>query len=942
MPIVAALRRLRALLVLSLSSALFCSAALAEDVVLPITGTARLPDGSPAARAIVSTYGDPNIGGLDESVRADDQGRFQLGKIVSHTYRLHVRSSDGKFQTALTVPPSQARVTFARPLELRLAAAERHVVTVLSNGKPVAAAHLVAKGDSYRVSGQTAADGRVELLVPANQRLNELVAWHPELGVDGRRRLNERPRQAATELSLLRPAPLKIRVVDTENKPVANLPISMSVSTEGGNWIISADVEASHVRTNANGEATLPWAPAEKLSYVEVNLLASNWKLDEVSRDQLALRLAVVHARREVPVEGRLVMPEGESAAGVLITGFGYGPGDHGDIPVVRTRADGTFTMSVSWDHGYVMGVIDPEWASDLWTGLILAGETAMPSELTLKASRAAPTTIRVTRGPDRSPVADAWIYPRIERDFEWTDAKGEKQYAGGGPGGWLRTNGEGVALTGLGRGEHDVRLAVGDWSETRKIHVTSGQPLQIDFHRPWLADRKLVGRITRNDEAYQPSAAATVKIWSHDELSQADLVTPPIRHDGSFEFVLDAKEMSILVTDGERRLAGYLRSDAIEKGPIDLAMQPMASYSGQVVDASGLSPGRVRLRMAVKDSRAGRDWVWAAADQVTDDDGRFRYDALPAGVPLVLWGYDAKLGTESSLLSQEKLFLPGEVRAGERVAVRSAGGRSARLALAATLEQTIRDARLCGMRTLVMLQGDASATTQKVTDTLLDHEQFKEILSFRPVVVTSPVNEADAATLAQKGWAPPGEETLTLVALDDQGKTLDVTRVPLLDAQIGLELASGFVKRNMPPKRDARALVVAAREEAKRSGRRVWIVYGGPRCGPCFRLARWMDDQQGLLEKDFVIMKFLQVIDKNAQSVVGDLPVRPGDGIPWMAVTESDGTILATSNGPLGNIGFPTELENRRHLREMLDRTVQRLTPEECDELIKSLELPK
>jgi hypothetical protein len=118
-----------------------------------------------------------------------------------------------------------------------------------------------------------------------------------------------------------------------------------------------------------------------------------------------------------------------------------------------------------------------------------------------------------------------------------------------------------------------------------------------------------------------------------------------------------------------------------------------------------------------------------------------------------------------------------------------------------------------------------------------------------------------------------------------------------------------------------------------------VWIVYGGPRCGPCFRLARWMDDQQPLLEKDFVVMKFLQVIDKNAQSVAGDLPIRPGDGIPWMAITEPDGAILATSNSPLGNIGFPSELESRRHFREMLDRTAERLTPGERETLVKSLE---
>jgi hypothetical protein len=64
--------------------------------------------------------------------------------------------------------------------------------------------------------------------------------------------------------------------------------------------------------------------------------------------------------------------------------------------------------------------------------------------------------------------------------------------------------------------------------------------------------------------------------------------------------------------------------------------------------------------------------------------------------------------------------------------------------------------------------------------------------------------------------------------------------------------------------------------------------------------------------------------------------------GIPWMAITESSGAVLATSDGPLGNIGFPATIEDIRHLREMLRRTARKLAAKEQDQLAESLAQPE
>ena len=50
------------------------------------------------------------------------------------------------------------------------------------------------------VRGVTGPEGKVQLRLPATERLGELVAWHPQLGVGGLRHLNNAPADDINEL----------------------------------------------------------------------------------------------------------------------------------------------------------------------------------------------------------------------------------------------------------------------------------------------------------------------------------------------------------------------------------------------------------------------------------------------------------------------------------------------------------------------------------------------------------------------------------------------------------------------------------------------------------------------------------------------------------------------------------------------------------------------
>lgn len=63
------------------------------------------------------------------------------------------------------------------------------------------------------------------------------------------------------------------------------------------------------------------------------------------------------------------------------------------------------------------------------------------------------------------------------------------------------------------------------------------------------------------------------------------------------------------------------------------------------------------------------------------------------------------------------------------------------------------------------------------------------------------------------------------------------------------------------------------------------------------------------------------------------------GGGIPWFAIVEPNGTILATADGPQGNIGCPVQPEEIRHFEAMLASTRRQLGDEDLAAIDRALQ---
>lgn len=137
---------------------------------------------------------------------------------------------------------------------------------------------------------------------------------------------------------------------------------------------------------------------------------------------------------------------------------------------------------------------------------------------------------------------------------------------------------------------------------------------------------------------------------------------------------------------------------------------------------------------------------------------------------------------------------------------------------------------------------------------------------------------------------------------------------------------------------------IAAALARAKREDKRVLVQWGANWCGWCNLLAATMKEDKAIAKEvlyEYEVVK----IDVGRFDKHVDLAQKYGaaidGGIPFLTFLDADGKVLATSDGPQGNTGFPAAPGELAHFRTMLAKAATKITPAEIDALITSL-VPK
>ena len=181
-------------------------------------------------------------------------------------------------------------------------------------------------------------------------------------------------------------------------------------------------------------------------------------------------------------------------------------------------------------------------------------------------------------------------------------------------------------------------------------------------------------------------------------------------------------------------------------------------------------------------------------------------------------------------------------------------------------------------------------------------------------------------------GWVLMNHETGTLEASDDPDRSHDAEKIVQL------------LTMNQASPKDAMSLYETALAEARAQDKRVFMHFGAPWCGWCHRLEDWMarEEVNAILAENYIDLKI--DVDRTSGESGKDLQAKyrqSGGGIPWFVILDETGRALITSDGPKGNIGYPTinEPEGIAHLMNMLRETAPRLTDAQISHLQATLE---
>lgn len=950
-----------------------------DDGLLSLNLIVHTPDGKPAAESRVTSYSQ--LRSEIQKANTDSRGRVSIRGVFGHGVNLHARTADGKFQATLKIPASETRTKLSAPMVLTLQPAVEHQVSVMSEGMAVAGASVTVSGTCFEVSGTTEANGIVSLAVPVNERVERASAWHAERGVGGIWKHPDSPPELSTTLSLHPVAPISVRVVDDHNNAVPDLALcvtmfSFSDATAADERLVMAwSFPGAAIRTSVAGQSSFNEVPRGRTPYIHFESLDDGWKIDRIEQMTAANRTTTVYVRRLKVATGRVIMPPDVTASGLLISSNGFGPpgANYGHDLLSRARKDGSFQYRVSTAHGYCVAIMDHEWYSDLWTGLVLKSFDAEPSEIVLKAQRAVPIKVRVTQGPNHKPYPDAIVILRRDKSFRFSTEAGEIVNAMGSAMNWLEVDSNGEVRTGAPVGNIDVSAGVGLWRESKKIKVTADKPLEVEFHCavPIIVRKsELTARMTRNGSPYKPSPSLKLYAWTDFPPStieqgnstfsmQRASVThrPTLRSDQSIAVTITDDDAKVLAIDEETKLAGFVKIQKDQPaGTIE--MRPCASFQGTLLNENGEPLPKRELQNLI----GGVAFVPIGPTVVTDAEGRFSLSAIPSELPIRMSLTNDETKEGNYRIFGDLLFEVGENRADAKVKAqriadeRAPRGRQAEKVdpVSQRLPQPLRDARVSGMHVLVLLQGDNSERTSKLTkqiladdddeeddeaaDDELQTEKLNPVYYYLPMVVRKVSAKADLDFLKQHEWPRPKKNEIVLVALDASQALLGTKTLSVSESETSRKIAIEFLQQHKPAYEDAQTKLDAARTLAAKTNRRVWIVSCGPRCGPCFQLAHWLERQHELLEKDYVLVKLMGGLQANADKINDEIGGRQ-HGIPWFVITEPDGTILTTSESPTGNMGMPSSLEDIRHLRKMLEQTARHLTSDQIDQLAKSLE---
>ncbi len=834
-------------------------------------------------------------------------------------------------------------------IKLSLQVPKRQVsVKVTDKGKPVAGAKLIV-GLNEDVQLVTDDNGMARLKLLPDQKLNRLTAWTDDYriggyGFNGTPTRDPNEDEHVVELSPCRN--LKIRFIDQSGSVVPDFDFVLHVASPQPNVQYVGQTENSRMKTDSNGEAIYRWFPDWKEHHFYADSESDLWYVDrekEVVNDVAIFKLIRSRKADRKRVTGT-VRSTATDVGGFFVSVYSF-QGERkrfSDQLSAFTNADGTFSVDVLPDATYCIFGNDSKWVTNIIDLIPYQSAAAKITNPELTLSEGQQVEVLVTTGPDRKPYPNASVNFHTEHRYSWFEGK-EKQNGIGGPSWFATTDSAGRIQTPANIGKLNVSVYTPLWQNRESHDVSMGQPTKITLHREVEAKRKIHGQLRLPDglDAKLDDAKITIGALGGEAKDNQTLASAA---NGEFSFETLASPVGVFACTKDGRAAGLMVLTDQQNGT--LMLRRTIDFNGQLIGADGKPMVGIKVDATAliegKNKNEGFFFVSSSfeatkLEATTDQQGKYTIAGLPAEIKVFLRAVMSKTPEKSKYLGEvwleENESRPPMVdRIGESTATATT--------LAERLQKYLRDSRLLGYPVMVILSDKSNAVADFVNSNFVNYDLKPEVAAYLQLVVPrdkANLKQDDTEFLNDHHWQIPDEGHIFACVLDSHGE--EVGRFQLDVADTGAEeKAAEFVAKHKPTKLDAQKKWEEAFAEAKRTNRKVWARLGGRYCGPCFLLARWLDERRDILEKDYVMLKIDDYADENGTSVAKRLTRGGHFGIPFCAIFDSNEIMVIDSNSPLGNIGHPSGYEGSKYLRKMLMATRRSMTDVEVEKLVASL----
>ncbi len=251
------------------------------------------------------------------------------------------------------------------------------------------------------------------------------------------------------------------------------------------------------------------------------------------------------------------------------------------------------------------------------------------------------------------------------------------------------------------------------------------------------------------------------------------------------------------------------------------------------------------------------------------------------------------------------------------------------------------RDAR----RVLVMFGFNGCSWCHKLHDLFTSDQEIHERLTKEYVLTMVDIEAPNAEALLKESKAALSPEELEkgvgfpfLAVLDEDGKVITAQRTESLEVKDHHDpvKVKTFLDKWVVPKTVASKVLEEGLAKASKDDKLIFLHFGSPTCGWCRRLDAFLarEDVAPIFGREFVDVKLDLQRMIGSDEIFKKYAPTESEGIPWFAFLDSQGKAIVTSNGPQGNIGYPTKPQEIEHFVSMLKKASHKLSPAQIEQI--------